>query len=85
MLEVIHGNKPRKQTISIILHDVTVYFRALKTDSACVIVERRCGQLAPRQGNHGSIIEFKTSTEQEGPEKDGQNKARKQWFDRNRG
>lgn len=61
---------PRKQTISIILHDVTVYFRALKTDSACVIVERRCGQLAPRQGNHGSIIEFKTSTEQGGLERE---------------
>lgn len=77
---------PRKQTISIILHDVTVYFRALKTDSACVIVERRCGQLAPRQGNHGSIIEFKTSTEQGGleREREGLNNGRKQRFDRNR-
>lgn len=54
--EVIHGKMLRKEAISIILHDINIYFpgkRALKTDS--LIEERRCGQLAPRQSTRGSI------------------------------
>lgn len=73
----------RKEMISIILHDINIYFpgkRALKTDS--LIEERRCGQLAPRQSTRGSIIappaEFKTCTEQNSPEiSGGQNIFRK--------
>lgn len=48
--EVIHGKMLRREAISIILHDINIYFpgkRALKTDS--LIEEQRCGQLAPRQ------------------------------------
>lgn len=57
MREVIHGKMLRKETISIILHDINIYFpgkRALKTDS--LIEERPCGQLAPCQSTPGSII-----------------------------
>lgn len=74
MGEVIHGKMLWKQTISITLHDINIYFPrkgALKTDLVCVIVERRRGQLAPCQGNHGSIIEFKTCTEQDGQGRKG--------------
>lgn len=61
--EVIHGKMLRKETISIILHDINIYFpgkRALKTDS--LIEERRCGQMAPRQSTRGSIISGQQSS-----------------------
>lgn len=75
MREVIHGKMLWKQTISITLHDINIYFprkRVLKTDSVCVIVGRR---LAPRQGNHGSITEFKTCAEPDGLGRKGGNNA----------
>lgn len=57
MSEVIHSKMLWKETISIILHDINIYFpgkQALKTDS--LIEERRCGQLVPRHSTQGSII-----------------------------
>lgn len=56
MREVIHSKMLQKEAISIILHDINIYFpgkQALKTDLQ--IEERRCGQLAPCQSTRGSI------------------------------
>lgn len=57
MREVIHGKMLRKETISIILHDIDTYFpgkRALKTD--WLIEEQWCSQLELCQRTPGSII-----------------------------